>query len=215
MVSAILQGISAVSVILLFSIGPVMAQDSSPVSGPVLGFVVDAAEGVRPVFGIPGGATLGRSVLPTYGLSGVVLSPEAKYALAISAPMGRLVLLRNNEYHDSIPLDLLPGVSRIVLSPSGASAAVYYKADGRVEVLTGLPDSASWSHSLEVPDFAGSLSVLAVNDYGDSVLAVGEGEEAPLFALAPKTDYRMLFSVSSSASVRGATPAKGISDRCG
>jgi hypothetical protein len=132
----------------------------------------------------------------------VVLGPEAKYALAISSRMRKLVLLRNyNEYHDSISLDLPPGVTRIVLSPSGVSAAVYYKADRRVEVLTGLPDSASWAHSLEVPDFAGSLSVFAVNDYGDSVLGVGEGEDAPLFVLAPETNFRMLSTVSSSASV--------------
>ena len=61
---------------LLVSLSLAQAQDFRPIEGPNLGFVLDKTLGVLPVNGIPGAATLGRSILSPRGMSTIVLAPQ-------------------------------------------------------------------------------------------------------------------------------------------
>jgi hypothetical protein len=164
------------------------------VGGPVLGFVVDKASGVRPVLGVPGAATLGYAVLPAAGFDSIVVSPRRDFALALTEGERRLVLLRNLSASPSAEALTIPsGAIRVVLSPAGDAAVLYYT--GRVEVLTGLPDSPASSWGLDLP---ADLAALAVSDGGSAVLAATEGE---VWLLTPDAGYKMLYTVAGSPSV--------------
>ena len=187
---------------LLVSLSLVNAQDFKQLEGPRLGFVLDKTLGVLPVYGVPGAATLGRSILSLRGMTAIVMAPQGGYGLAITARDRRLVLLRyEGSFFDSTDLDFEPGAGRIAFSPSGKSAAVYYGGDSSLAIITGLPDSASlsWRHNL--PDFAGNLGVFAVSDDGNTVLAVAGNREAPLFVIGPDLNYRILHQISGSPSI--------------
>ena len=54
-------------------------------------------------------------------------------------------------------LDVPPGASRIVLSPAGDAAALFYRDARRIVVLTGLPDSPSVAWRLDLPIWGPAL----------------------------------------------------------
>ena len=179
---------------------PALAQDPQRVGGPVVGFVLDKAEGVRPILGIPGAATLGQPVLPAAGFDSIVLSPQRDYALALTEGEQRLVLLRSLSVSPAAArLDVPPGASRIVLSPAGDAAALYYRDARRVEVLTGLPDSPSVAWSLDLPDLGAGLAALVVSDGGSAILVATAGEPSSILLFAADVEYRPLRLVAGLA----------------
>jgi hypothetical protein len=192
--------ISVLIVLVLTCAGAIIAQDQ--VQGPLMGFVLDRAEGARPVLGIPGAATLGRSTFSTAGLDNVVLDPGARFALATSGPKRAVVLLRNDtKNRGPFRLGLRAGGNRITLSPSGDSAAVYYQDDQYITVLTGLPDAVSISWRLSLRDLDDTFSTFAVSDDGAVVLAVTAGEQAHLCVLTPETGLQLLPSIAKPSGI--------------
>lgn len=193
--------IGSAAVVFLLALCPALAQDPPEIGGPVVGLVVDKAEGVRPILGILGAATLGRPVLPAAGFASIVLSPRRDYALALTERERRLVILRNLSASPAAArLDVPPGASRIVLSPSGDAAALYYP-EARVVVLTGLPDSPSAAWRLALPDLGAGLAALVVSDGGAAVLAATAGEPSSILLFAPDVEYRPLQLVAGAPSL--------------
>jgi len=194
--------IGSAAAVLLLALCPALAQDPQRIGGPAVGFVLDKAEGVRPILGIPGAATLGQPVLPAAGFASVVLSPAGDYALALTENEQRLALLRNLSASPAAALlDVPPGASRIVLSPAGDAAALYYSDARRVEVLTGLPDSPSVAWRLDLPDLGAGLAALVVSDGGSAVLAATSGEPSSILLFAPDVEYRPLQQIAGSPSL--------------
>ena len=188
-----------ISILLL---GGLAAQDGSPVSGPLVGFVFDKAAGVRPIFGVPGAATLGQPVMRSSGLEAVVFSPARDYALALAPRGGQVMLLRDLSAPGvAVGLQVAPGAARVAISPSGDAAVLYYPEAQAVSVLTGLPDAPAVSWSLEAPYLAGGVGALAVSDEGSAVLIAAAGDESPIWLLTPAAGARFLSSVSSSPSL--------------
>ncbi len=186
----------------LLALCPALAQDPQRIGGPVVGFVLDKAEGVRPILGIPGAATLGQPVLPAAGFASIVLSPQRDYALALTEGEQRLALLRNLSASPAAArLDVPPGASRIVLSPAGDAAALYYRDARRVVVLTGLPDSPSVAWSLDLPDLGAGLAALVVSDGGSAILVATAGEPSSILLFAADVEYRPLRLVAGSPSL--------------
>ena len=194
--------IGRAAVAFLLALCPALAQDPQWIGGPVMGFVLDKAEGVRPILGIPGAASLGQPVLPATGFAIVVLGPQRDYALALTKGEGQLALLRNLSASPAAALlDVPPGASRIVLSPAGDAAALYYSDARRIEVLTGLPDSPSVAWRLDLPDLGAGLAALVVSDGGSAILAATTGEPSSILLFAQDVEYRPLRLVAGSPSL--------------
>lgn len=87
------------SLLVLFALAaiPVAAsQDSSRISGPVLGYVFDAdSAGLRPVYGIPGATTLGPALNLGVEVDRAALSQESDYLLGVAGPDRQVVLFRD------------------------------------------------------------------------------------------------------------------------
>jgi hypothetical protein len=190
------------AIVFLLALCPALPQAPPRIGGPAMGFVLDKTQGVRPILGIPGAATLGRPVLPATGLASIVLSPQRDYALALTTGELRVAILRNlSASLAAALLDVPPGASRVVLSSSGDAAALYYADARRVEVLTGLPDSPSVAWRLDLPDLGAGLAALVVSDSGSAVLAATTGEPSSILLLAPDVGYRPLQQVAGSPSM--------------
>jgi hypothetical protein len=173
-----------------------------PVSGPVLGFVASGPTGVRPILGIPGAATLGSPVLPGAGFAGIAFSASRDYALALVARGRQAVLLRNlTSSIDAVQLPVAPGAVRMAISPSGASAALYYPDTRSVTVLAGLPNAPAVSWKLESQDLAGGLLALAVSDDAGAILAAAAGQPSAVWLLAADGSSRILSQVAAAPSL--------------
>jgi hypothetical protein len=166
----------------------------------VLGFVMDRAAGVRPILGLPGGATLGQAVLSSEGLESVTLSPAGNYGLALLAADGSVALVKNLGGRASATKleSVTARPSRIAISPSGDAAALFYSESAVFQVLTGLPDSPSAAWSAVLSGLTAAPSALAVSDAGAAVLAAREGEPV---VFATSSAQRVLTAAASSPSL--------------
>lgn len=174
------------------------------ISGPVLGFVFEKQEGLKPILGIPGAATIGQAVPGVPDIGAVVASVERDYALAIAAEDRRLLLVRNiSGPAPVVSATAVPaGVDDIAMSPGGSAAALYYREAGLLRVLKGLPDTVSTSWSYDARLLPGPLAALAVSDDGDAVLAAtGDGDQRTIVLLAPEQQWRYLTTAGAPASI--------------
>ena len=192
------------------------AKSQAPrMSGPILGYVFDPAlEGVRPIYGIPGAATLADPIELGAPLYDAAVSPTQDYVLAFAGPDRKLALIRLAG--DSTAITLLPGAwpdsGRIVLSPTGASAGLYEPSGSRLQTITGLPQAPSLAGVYDLSTLPGEATALALGDDGSAVLAAAGGN---IFFLGPDEPPRFLCSageISAIAFFHGSTDAV-FSDR--
>lgn len=167
------------------------------IEGPVLDYVFEQGVGLRPLLGIPG-AAVWADVIPLPGIAQTAVSVERNYALGIS-DKDRLPMLISN-LRGAVSIAALaesPGVDRIILSPTGAAAAVQRGAS--IEIVTGLPETSATQWSSTLP---GAPETLAVADNGKAVIAVVTGGESRFAAvLAPAGGWRYLAAIDGTASV--------------
>jgi hypothetical protein len=135
-------------------------------SGPVSGYVFDrSSHSIRPIFGVPGSAYLGPSVMG--GFDGASVSPLGISALATQA--GQVFFLQNldSAQPNSTPLDnAISGARRFAWSQDGVSAAVYSADSRQAQVLRNLdPRDNSKAPAIEdaidLSSLAGAVSALA------------------------------------------------------
>jgi hypothetical protein len=181
---------------------PVPGQDTSRISGPVLGYVFDADNaGVRPIFGIPGAATLGPALNLGVELDRAALSQESDYLLGVAGPDRPVVLFRDLSGALS-PVAIAgaaPAPDRILVSPSGSSALLFYREGSLIEVFTGLPDAPALSASIDLASLP-PFTLWAISDDGRAILAsapAGDGQS--VFLINPDGSPRLLFSAGRVA----------------
>ena len=194
-------GIAAIAAVFALAILPAQAQDVRRIDGPVLGFSVDQAAGIRPILGLPGAATLGPPVISAEGLESVTLSPARDYALALLASGRAVVLLKNlRSTAGASVLDIAAGPARIAISPSGDAAVLYYAETARLQVLAGLPESPAVSWSVDLSGRSG-VGALAVSDGGGAVLVASAGEPAAVWLVTQAAGQRILYTAAGSVSL--------------
>jgi hypothetical protein len=149
----------------------------SQITGPVSGYVFDkSAHGLRPVQGLPGASLLGDPIDFGLQVASVSVAPRLDAAF-VTAADGTLHLFR---IQSGAPADLnLNGLAnspeRVSFSPSGTAAALYGR--GSVQIVSGLPDSATIAASLTLPAAPDSL---ALSDDGTALMAAS-GNTVELF----------------------------------
>jgi DNA-binding beta-propeller fold protein YncE len=156
------------------------------VGAPALGFVPDGVPDglpheikVRPVYGIPAAATVAAPIDYGRDFSTIAVSPSQTYALAADSASGAVFLLSSN----AAPLaGASPNPDRIVLSPRGSSAGLWFASTGRLQFVSGLPGSPSIQNvdAALVGEVPLALAVaddgaLAVGAFSDGLYAFGAG----------------------------------------
>jgi hypothetical protein len=141
------------------------------ISGSVLGFFFDPANGLQPILGITGASIIGAPVDLATAVANVAISPRQDYALAVTTPDANLLQVTLG---DSVLVSQLvvpiSGTNLIALSPAGSAAGFYDGAHNRIQVITGLPGAPALARDVDVSSFAETPTSLAINDGGDAML---------------------------------------------
>jgi hypothetical protein len=144
---------------------------------PVLGFVFDAElKALRPIMGIPGAADLGTPLDAGFAMSSAAISSRQDYALAVGDDdrLVRLVRLGALPASSLAIEGIQPEPDRILLSPDGKAAALFYEKSRLLQVLSGLPDRPTRVRDVDLSFLTGPPSALAISDDGELVLAAGD-----------------------------------------
>ncbi len=177
---------SRISVLLVLSTVSLLAQR---VSGPVVGYVSSGAT-LQPVLGVRGAAILGDAIPVDASLTMLAVSPSQEYFLTSSADSGELSLTSTETGESRSIKGAMAGAGRAVMSPNGAAALL--GANGRVQVVTGLPDAPVAGPSTDVSSI-GAISALAISADGSlALLAAGEGSDAALYSVSADAGLRWL-----------------------
>jgi hypothetical protein len=197
--------------LLALVLGGIVQSQAPRMAGPILGYVFDpAVEGVRPIHGIPGAATLADPLELGVALYDAAVSPQQDYILAFAGAERKLALIRTAGEAPSITL--LPGAwpvsGRIILSPTGARALLYEPSASRLQVIAGLPQSPSLAGVFDLSAVSGEASALAISDDGSTVL-VGAGgglflvgaDGPPRLLAAPGEVSAVAFFINSAEAV--------------
>ena len=150
------------------------AADRGTVTGPVAGYVLDArSRSLRPVNGIPGGATLGDPLRLAFRLNLAAVSAENDYAVATAFRSGRTaMLLRGLSSGDPqiVPLDGAIEATALELSDGGSVVLLSSAVEGKLQLIRGLPNQPEALAAADVSDWGG-LAAAAVDPSGTLVTA--------------------------------------------
>lgn len=146
--------------LLLTAAAAFAADPAAKMASPVLGYVFDSSsKAVRPIAGIPGAAALEGALPSAAKLEIGFVSPNGRFLLA--ATLDGAVLI---DLHNKTTADLENGPADIALgswSPDSKTFALWTRS-GKLQVWTGVPDSAALKFSADVESPAG----IAVADGG-------------------------------------------------
>jgi len=164
------------------------------VSGPVAGYVFDGAA-LRPIAGVPGGATLGDALPLGLTAGAAAVSPQLDSAIVIASD-GSLHLFRlSGASATEVTWNGAPhGGERVVYSPSGTAAAIY--AAGRVQVVGGLPNAPRTSFAAEL---AATAPERASEPAGTAPAAMAVSDDAQWLLMAGQGSVRLLDATGSSS----------------
>ncbi len=132
------------------------------IAGPSLGLVPDGAQ-VRAMYGMPAAGAVGAVISGGRELSNIAISPAQNYAIATATDDSSTVLVLASGTVSPIA-GAAANAARIVVSPQGSTAALWLPASSRIEVLSGLPGTAT-IRDIDVTVF-GQSAGFAVSDGG-------------------------------------------------
>jgi hypothetical protein len=155
----------------------VRGQNTAGIAIPTLGFVFDSGTAsLRPILGIPGAALLGDPLESGTAAIAAAISPRQDYAL-VTGRNHELRLIRLQNPTAGVEIDLPPDPERIVLSPMGSAAALYYSATGMLYLFTGLPDAVGAEHQIDLSRVDRMSLPIALSDDGQLIL-LGNAEDS-------------------------------------
>jgi hypothetical protein len=186
--------------LLLLTLASFAQAQQSHVAGPVAGFVFDSSsQALRPLLGIAGAATVGDPIDSGYRLTEAYVAPRQDSVLAVAADgSAHYFTLISGALSEVAISGLTTQPERVAFSPSGTAAVLY--ANGRAQMVTGLPGSPSLAGAVQLG--MGTRSVhpasLAISDDGVYLLFAVDGS----IQLASQSGgVRGVTSVGASASV--------------
>ena len=137
-----------------------------------LGFVFDSGSPrVRPLWGVPGASTVGDPIDFGSDVLSSAVSPHQDYIAFLAGTNRTAKIWRHDTQTISAISDIRPGATQVVVSPEGASAALYYSDTHQVHVITGLPDAPVATMDADLSSLMNPLHSLAVSDDGAILLA--------------------------------------------
>jgi len=134
------------------------------VQGPVMGYLPDGGT-LRTISGIPAAGSVGVAITPDGAFSRIEVSPDHSQALAVAADTGALMLYTIGSGTSVAVHGVASAPDRIVFSPSGTAAGLWFSSTRHFQLL----DSLSVSPAVKDIDFSFTGSdptALAVSDDG-------------------------------------------------
>ena len=137
------------------------------VQGPIMGYLPEDGA-LRPISGIPAAGSVGDPLATDRPFTRIQLSPDQTRALAIAADTGALLLFTLGA-GSSVPVQgAAAAPDRIVFSPSGTAAALWFSAASRIQVVSGLSATPS-VRDLDASFLGADPAGFAVSDDGQWV----------------------------------------------
>jgi DNA-binding beta-propeller fold protein YncE len=152
---------------------------------PSAGYVFDgSSQMLRRIQGIPGAALIGDGVDFGFAIGAATVSPRLDSAIVLSSDGAPHLFKLSTDGAVEISIAGLTAPQRVVFSPSGKAAALF--ADGSVQVIRGLPDSATLAATVAMHGVLKSrgpapalsalaISALAISDDGAYLLYAANG----------------------------------------
>ena len=112
------------------------------VGGPVMGYLPDGGA-LRMMSGIPGAGSVGAALATDVAFSRIEVSPNQTQALAIAADSGAVMLYTIGTGTSVAVQGAAPAPDRIVFSPSGTAAGLWFSKNRHFQALTTLSASPS------------------------------------------------------------------------
>jgi hypothetical protein len=137
------------------------------VRGPFMGYLPEDGA-LRPIYGIPAAGSVGDPLAIDRALSRIEVSPDQTRALALAADTGALTLLAPGTGSTADVQGAASGADRIVFSPSGTAAALWFSAAQRIQVVSGLSATPS-VRDLDASFLGADPAGFAVSDDGQWV----------------------------------------------
>jgi hypothetical protein len=189
-----------------------LADDSgihTALTGPVLGYVLDGNQAIRPVNGIVGSALLGAPLALPFPVSAAAFSSRGDFALAVSAQDHAAYLILNlgaAEPAATAIAGALSGAGRIALNADNTAAALYSPAAARAQIIKGLPDNPSIGALVDLSTITGKLTALALDRSASNLLVTAaDSAQGALYlwsgAADPPAPLRMLATLGSPSAV--------------
>lgn len=136
---------------------------SAQVGGPLIGYVPEGAH-IRPMYGLPAAGAIGRALDAGRDFSLTAIAPNQNFVLATTADTGEVTV-----YKPGSGLSTVSGAAirpdALAISPSGTSAALWFPLTGKLQIVTGLPDSPS-VRTIDASFLDASPLSIAVSDDG-------------------------------------------------
>ena len=161
-------------------------QSGSTLYGPSLGLMFDSTSAaIRPILGIPGAATLGAPLNAGLAVGQAVVAPHGDFALVVAKDdFSLVVVLASGGVVQNFAPAMGEAPDLISFSPGGSSAALYYRASGRLLVLGGLRSQTPQAVEADASSLPAAASLVAVSeDAASLLLAVRLGETTGLYLL--------------------------------
>jgi DNA-binding beta-propeller fold protein YncE len=121
----------------IFLCGAVSAQ----VGGPLIGYVPEGAH-IRPMYGLAAAGAIGAALDAGRDFALSATAPSQTFVLVTTADTGEVMV-----YKPGSGLSTVSGASAspdaLAISPGGTSAALWFPFTGKLQIVTGLPDSAA------------------------------------------------------------------------
>jgi hypothetical protein len=157
------------------------------VQGPVMGYFPDGGF-PRTIYGIPPAGRVGDPLATDRPLSQIEISPDQTRALALAADTGALVLLTPGTSSSVAVQGAAAAADRIVFSPSGTAAVLWFSAAQHIQVVTGLSGTPS-VHDVDASWLGAEATGLAVSDDGQWVAG---GWSSGIYAFGPAGQVTVL-----------------------
>ena len=179
-------------------------QLSGTLAGPGLGSMWSTSDGkLHPLLGIAGNATIGNAEDLGFTFS-QVLALDGRHFLASTDANAAVLSINVAAVPASITVvaNAPAAPSLAVGSRGGTSAGLYYAAQQRVLIVTGLPSTPNVSYIVDVSSAGQPLSRMAVDDSGSMLLySVSDGARDTLYGWTPANGYRLLTTSDSISDI--------------
>jgi hypothetical protein len=170
-------------------------QLSGTLSGPKLGYLWNGSDSsLRPILGILGSSTLGAPLDTGFTISRAFALDGNRFIASTDKHSSAVFINLASTPASVVAMTDAPAQpTSVVGSRAATAAAIYYAAQQRILVVTGLPASPKVSRIVDLSAAGQDLSRYAVSDDGNILLySVPSGERDSLFAWTAASGHRLL-----------------------
>jgi len=112
---------------------------SAQVGGPLIGYVAEGAH-IRPMYGLPAAGAIGAPLASGRDFALSVIAPSQNFVLVTTADTGEVMVYKPGSGLSTVS-GAAAGPGALAISPSGTSAALWFPLTGKLQIVSGLPDS--------------------------------------------------------------------------